>query len=77
MEKQEFQVGDIVQLKSGGPSMTVDAILGPKDESSGPRLRCYWFERNNLRRYEGEFSPEALAPAEEELDDFLNSLDGG
>jgi len=75
MEEQEFQVGDIVQLKSGGPNMTVDAILKPKDESSGPRIRCYWFEEGKPKRYDDCFSPGALVLVGEELDEFLNSTD--
>lgn len=36
-----FAVGDVVQLKSGGPSMTV--------ESSGKRVKCLWFTNGERR----------------------------
>lgn len=33
------EVGDVVQLKSGGPEMTVSSILG----ENGAFVRCWWF----------------------------------
>jgi uncharacterized protein YodC (DUF2158 family) len=37
----EFARGDVVQLKSGGPAMTIDLI----DESKGEiGLLCLWFD---------------------------------
>jgi len=75
MADEQFKIGDVVTLRSGGPDMTVDAILKPEDESSGPRIRCYWFEKDKPKRYDGEFSPGALVLVGEELDEFLNSTD--
>jgi uncharacterized protein YodC (DUF2158 family) len=40
----ELKVGDIVQLKSGGPKMTVDRIF--KDAFGAMAARCSWFEEN-------------------------------
>jgi uncharacterized protein YodC (DUF2158 family) len=37
-ERQPFQPGDVVQLKSGGPAMTVG---GKVAEDS---IRCHWFD---------------------------------
>jgi uncharacterized protein YodC (DUF2158 family) len=34
-----FQPGDVVQLKSGGPRMTIDNVDGDKVE-------CCWFEKD-------------------------------
>ena len=34
---EEIKVGDIVELKSGGPRMTVGAIINED------HVRCYWF----------------------------------
>jgi len=34
-----FQPGDVVQLKSGGPKMTVESLDQPKGEAY-----CSWFE---------------------------------
>ena len=36
-EYPDFNVGDIVRLKSGGPNMTVD-------NASSSRIICTWFE---------------------------------
>ena len=38
----EFEIGDIVQLKSGGPGMTVQAIL------SNGHYKCQWFAGKKL-----------------------------
>jgi len=35
-----FSVGDVVQLKSGGPKMTVSR----QDESNSRSLWCVWFD---------------------------------
>ena len=42
-EKKEFEVGDVVHLKSGGPPMTVASIdEGIKDLTY--LLHCGWFD---------------------------------
>lgn len=43
----EIQKGDVVQLKSGGPRMTVQDIgdYGFSDSSTNGAL-CVWFEKN-------------------------------
>jgi uncharacterized protein YodC (DUF2158 family) len=38
-----FVVGDVVQLKSGGQSMTVEEVAGDD-------ISCVWFEGKNLQR---------------------------
>jgi uncharacterized protein YodC (DUF2158 family) len=38
-----FQVGDTVELKSGGPMMT---IAGLESEMGVLRAHCRWFDRN-------------------------------
>ncbi|MBB5722179.1 uncharacterized protein YodC (DUF2158 family) [Loktanella ponticola] len=35
-----FQVGDIVQLRSGGPNMTIESC-------EGDDVRCVWFDGNS------------------------------
>lgn len=37
----EIKVGDVVQLKSGGPEMTVDEI---EPYNGIPKARCSWFD---------------------------------
>lgn len=46
-----FKIGDTVQLKSGGPLMTVHAM-------DGAQATCVWFEK--AERKEGVFSQETL-----------------
>jgi uncharacterized protein YodC (DUF2158 family) len=50
----KFKLGDVVQLKSGGPKMTVNRLLGADNQLLG----CSWFL--------GTFNPDAveLAPKE-------------
>ncbi|WP_409307090.1 YodC family protein [Pseudomonas putida] len=45
MTKQEFEIGDIVKLKSGGPGMTVQSY----DEERG-NYTCQWFAGKKLER---------------------------
>lgn len=57
-----FQVGDIVQLKSGGPAMTVHSVPdGPYDNF----YYCQWFAGKKLES--GRFARDSLqlAPTEE------------
>ena len=37
MANEDFKVGDVVQLKSGGPKMTVNRV-------DGDEISCEWFE---------------------------------
>ena len=53
-----FEIGDVVQLKSGGPKLTVAKI-----ESDG-RVYCYWFA--GAKREHGTFGPETLKRPEQE-----------
>ena len=48
---QEFQPGDVVQMKSGGPQMTVELI-------SEDKVHCSWFDKNTL--CEKDFNKEIL-----------------
>ena len=44
---EELQIGDVVQLKSGGPIMTISNI-GDYSHSGGPAkgAYCEWFDGN-------------------------------
>lgn len=56
----KFQVGDVVQLKSGGPAMTV-SFVGEKKFAHGqvvPIVACTWFEREKVNSE--TFKPEML-----------------
>lgn len=55
-----MKTGDLVQLKSGGPVMTVE---DPQWTHGGPtRVLCVWFEYGVTRR-EGSFKEGMLASA--------------
>ena len=50
---EKFTVGEIVQLKSGGPDMTVEEYV-----SFAGQYRCQWFGGKKLES--GTFPPESL-----------------
>jgi uncharacterized protein YodC (DUF2158 family) len=50
----EYQIGEIVKLKSGGPDMTVKN----KANASGSSYHCQWFAGKKLEQ--GQFSVESL-----------------
>jgi len=51
---QEFKSGDTVQLKSGGPIMTIDSYDGKR------YFRCKWFAGEYDKVYHAYFKPGAL-----------------
>jgi len=55
-----FAIGDIVQLKSGGPKMTVQKMDVYYGEDS---IQCQWFSGTKLQG--GRFHPEILVKVEE------------
>lgn len=56
-----FKLGDIVQLKSGGPHMTVEQI-GEAAITGESTVWCVWFEKVGGRqtRHEATFRPTSL-----------------
>ncbi|MCC3159689.1 DUF2158 domain-containing protein [Hymenobacter sp. 15J16-1T3B] len=61
-----FQTGDVVQLKSGGPIMTVTL---PAAESRDGRVWCTWFVEG--KKETSGFPDAALKSAEESRDPVL------
>lgn len=53
----DWKKGDVVELKSGGPYMTIEHI-----KPSG-RVFCLWFK--GTERYSGSFDSETLKPSTE------------
>lgn len=56
-----FAVGDVVQLKSGGPKMTVVEHRNPVGDETIPHLWCKWFDGDAQQA--GYFPAAALLPA--------------
>ena len=52
----QFNAGDTVRLKSGGPTMTVI-------EKSGSECTCQWFDSNDKINY-GSFPAAGLIPVQ-------------
>ena len=70
---ETLKIGDVVQLKSGGPKMTVQRIVGTDNHNIGLKagdeflkmrgfkdgdVICNWFEGSSLR--DGTFKIESL-----------------
>lgn len=53
-----FQLGDVVQLKSGGPRMTVESV---SDGEGYDLVDCVWFEKHTAHRQ--SFNPALLVKA--------------
>ena len=62
-----FQEGDVVRLKSGGPGMTIKQI---RDNGE---LFCQWFDGNNVK--DDYFNPSSLEK-DEETDEQLDGCQG-
>ncbi len=71
---EEIKIGDIVQLKSGSPKMTVQRFIGQGNDHIGVKaideyykmkgykegdVICQWFETNQLK--DGVFAKASLA----------------
>jgi uncharacterized protein YodC (DUF2158 family) len=58
----EFKVGDVVRLKSGGPNMTIEGIGKYGPVASDDSANCVWFEKTN--RKQGVFELSTIMPAQ-------------
>ena len=58
----DFKVGDVVQLKSGGPTMTIQRMY---PDSTPPDAKCKWFDKNSATKEEG-FALESLIRIEDD-----------
>ena len=58
MPEGNFNVGDVVQLKSGGPKMTIEAF---DDFYGTQRAICVWFDKTE--RKSDNFVPSTLTAA--------------
>lgn len=56
----KFSVGQMVKLKSGGPDMTIERVIGASPTLGRPTevYRCQWFAGKKLDH--GDFPPESL-----------------
>ena len=55
---EQFKDGDVVQLKSGGPKMTIDKIAKYGAGNPHEQAKCVWFE--GTKRVEGLFELHSL-----------------
>jgi uncharacterized protein YodC (DUF2158 family) len=62
MATDKFKVGDIVQLKSGGPNMTVDRV---DSDSIDAGVWATWFAGSKHQRAHFSFNSIMLAPADQ------------
>jgi len=57
MSENEFKIGDVIILKSGGPGMTVEEVDDEEDTVhcqwfvNGKKLEDGWFPADSLKRY--------------------------
>jgi uncharacterized protein YodC (DUF2158 family) len=60
-DDMSFEAGDVVQLKSGGPLMTVEQV-GKGGMTGEDTVWCVWFEKvgNRQTRQEATFRPTSL-----------------
>ncbi len=54
-----IQIGGVVELRSGGPQMTVQQTFSGGSMDL-PSVRCTWFHPDNHLQYEGRFHPDSL-----------------
>ncbi len=57
--EHQFKEGDVVSLKSGGPTMTIEGI-GDYGMSIKEKAFCVWFE--GTKRHEALFELSSLTP---------------
>ena len=50
---QKLKIGDVVELKSGGPDMTIKSI-----DENGDFIHCQWFSGDKVEV--GHFPPDSL-----------------
>lgn len=60
--EHELKPGDVVQLKSGGPQMTIEDIGQFGIGSTHDQVKCVWFE--GKKRIEGFFELPTLCKPE-------------
>ncbi len=63
---QRYKSGDQVQLKSGGPIMTVQEVIDSLGRDNAPAARCQWFSGSKLAQ--GVFPMSSLIPAAPDKD---------
>jgi len=61
--QHELTVGDVVQLKSGGPRMTIEGIGKFGAGSTHDKAKCVWFD--GKRRMEDFFELPALSKVDD------------
>ncbi len=66
---EDLKIGDVVQLKSGGPKMTISDFGDYSiDESGKEQARCVWFDRKEKKS--APFDMRILKKYEEDDEDL-------
>jgi len=60
---ENFQIGALVVLKSGGPTMTVKGVGDYGPLSPNPGVLCIWFDSKHGNHTEKVFHPETIEAA--------------
>jgi uncharacterized protein YodC (DUF2158 family) len=68
MAGEQFRPGDLVRLRSGGPSMTIESV-GISSFTEEPTVFCVWFDgkmkqRDNFAAEAVEATPKPSGPPE-------------
>ncbi len=63
--RAKFDAGDLVELKSGGPVMTVNSVSEPAYGDDHCRYLCKWFAGKTLKK---EWLDEPALRAAKEID---------
>jgi len=67
--EENFKIGDLVRLKSGGPLMTISSATKTTSFNGGPskftgKFKCTWFDAKNEPQFQ-EFHQDTLESDED------------
>ena len=59
MHTEKFEVGNLVRLKSGGPTMTVERLVSTWNQTQPKNVSCSWFNSKD-EKHTAEFHQDTL-----------------
>jgi uncharacterized protein YodC (DUF2158 family) len=72
MSKNQFDIGDVVRLKSGSPKMTVAKLSTDKEKVE---YQCQWFNFDTKKMEQAYFYPAMLEPDSSKKSDDIEKQD--